>query len=95
MCTSEKQAPKSVAAALAAMDDILGYLRDPGAASLLASELGGTLEAMGVLSGKFAAVRAGILSRFDAERAYTDYADPPVMPMAAQQPWSRVSQGRC
>ena len=43
MCTSEKLAPDSVAAALAVMDDILGYLRDPGAASLLASELGGTL----------------------------------------------------
>src|SRR5262249_31999105 len=72
MCASEKQEPKSVAAALAAMDDILGYLRDPGEASLLPSELGRTLETMGVLSSKFAAVRAGVLRRFDAERAYTE-----------------------
>ena len=48
----------------------LSYLRDPGAGSLVAGELGGVLEAMGVLSGKLAAARAAILSRFDAERAY-------------------------
>src|SRR5215472_12184432 len=76
MCTSEKQAqrqaPQGVADALAAMDGILGYLRDPGTASLLPSELGGTLQTLGVLSSKFAAVRAGVMNRFDAERAYTD-----------------------
>jgi hypothetical protein len=72
MCTSEKQAPQGVADALAAMDGLLGYLRDPGTASLLPSELGAVLETMGTLSGKFAAVKAGVLARFDAERTYTD-----------------------
>jgi hypothetical protein len=24
-----------------------------------------------------------------------DYADPPVMPIAVQRPWSQVCQGRC
>jgi hypothetical protein len=61
----------SVAAALTMAEVSLGYLRDPGAASLLPAELGGALEAMGVLSGKLAAARAAILARFDAERAYT------------------------
>src|SRR5215472_10154920 len=72
MCTSERQAPQNVAAALAAMDDILGYLRDPGAASLLPSELGGTLAALGVLNSKFAAIRARVMARFEAERAYVE-----------------------
>jgi hypothetical protein len=76
MCTSETQAmaqaPQGVAGALASMDGLLGYLRDPGVASLQPSELGGVLETLGVLSGKFAAVRAAVLTRFDAERAYTD-----------------------
>src|SRR5215472_9066150 len=72
MCISEKQAPESVTAALAAMDDILGYLHGPGTGSLLPSELGGTLEAMGVLSSKFAAVRAAVMNRFEAERAYIE-----------------------
>ena len=49
----------------------LGYLRDPGAASLTAGELGQALQAIGVLGGKLAAARAAILARFDAERAYT------------------------
>jgi hypothetical protein len=65
-------APDSAADALAMVDAGLGYLRDPGAASLLPSELGRTLEAMGVLSSRFAAARAAIMNRFDAERAYTD-----------------------
>src|SRR5262249_36330654 len=64
--------PDSVPAALALMDACVGYLRDPGAASLLPPELGGTLETLGVLSGKLAAAKAAILNRFDAERAYID-----------------------
>jgi hypothetical protein len=60
-----------VAEALRMADAALGYLRDPGAASLRPAELGGTLEAMGVLSGKLAAARAALLARFEAERAYT------------------------
>src|SRR5512146_2014624 len=62
--------PASVAEALRMADAALGYLRDPGAASLLSAELGGTLEAMGALGGKLAAARAAVLSRFEAERAY-------------------------
>jgi hypothetical protein len=64
-------APAGVAAALAMADAGLSYLRDPGAATLMPAELGGALEAMGVLSAKLAAARAAVLSRFDAERAYT------------------------
>jgi hypothetical protein len=63
--------PGSVAAALAMAEAGLSYLRDPGTASLLPTELGGALEAVGVLSAKLAATRAAILSRFEAERAYT------------------------
>jgi hypothetical protein len=29
------------------------------------------------------------------ETIVCDYADPPVMPMAEQQPWSRACQGGC
>lgn len=62
-------APQSVAAALAMVDAGLGYLRDPGAASLLPSELGEVLAVMGGLGSKFTAARATILNHFDAERA--------------------------
>ena len=40
--------PDSVADALAMVDAGLGYLRDPGTASLPPAELGATLQAMGV-----------------------------------------------
>jgi hypothetical protein len=71
LCTAEANAPGSIAEALRMADAALGYLRDPGAASLLPAELGGVLEAMGALGGKFAAARAAVLARFEAERAYT------------------------
>jgi hypothetical protein len=70
--SSEKQAPRSVADALAMTDACLGYLRDPGAASLLPSELGAALETLSVLSAKLIAAKAAIMNRFDAERAYID-----------------------
>jgi hypothetical protein len=63
--------PDSVAAALAMAEASLGYLRDPGAASLLPAELGGVLAAIGMLGGKLAVARAAVLARFEAERAYT------------------------
>src|SRR5215471_2537727 len=71
MCTEGDGVPATVAEALRMTDAALGYLRDPGAASLLPAELGGALEAVSALSGKLAAARAAILARFDAERAYT------------------------
>jgi hypothetical protein len=71
LCTAEANAPGSIAEALRMADAALGYLRDPGAASLLPAELGGVLEAVGALGGKFAAARAAVLARFEAERAYT------------------------
>jgi hypothetical protein len=46
------------------------YLNDPGAASLAAAALGDVLQAMGGISGKFAAARAAILARFDTERGH-------------------------
>jgi|tagenome__1003787_1003787.scaffolds.fasta_scaffold20957044_2 hypothetical protein len=70
MCTKGDTAPATVADALRMADAALGYLRDPGAASLLPAELGGAVESVGVLTGKLAAVRASILGRFEAERAY-------------------------
>ena len=42
-----------------------------------------------------AALRPALASRGVPEHVYVDYADPPVMPTAAQRPWSRVHQGRC
>ncbi len=60
----------TVAAALAMAGASLGYLRDPGAASLPPAELGGALEAIGMLGGKLAAARAAVLARFEAERAF-------------------------
>jgi hypothetical protein len=71
MCTDGGEGPATVAEALRMADAALGYLRDPGAASLVSAELGDTLDAIGVLSGKLSAARAAALARFDAERAYT------------------------
>jgi hypothetical protein len=62
--------PDSVAAALAMAEAGLGYLRDPGAASLMPAELSGALDAVGALGGKLAAARAAVLARFEAERAH-------------------------
>jgi hypothetical protein len=70
MCSDGDATPVTVAEALRMADAALGYLRDPGAASLLPSELGGVLEAIGALGGKFATARAAVLARFEAERAY-------------------------
>jgi hypothetical protein len=71
MCTGGDGMPANVAEALRMADAALGFLREPGAASLLPAELGGVLEAVGALGGKFAAARAAVLARFEAERAYT------------------------
>jgi uncharacterized protein DUF222 len=71
LCTAHDNVPGSIAEALRMADAALAYLRDPGAASLVPAELGGVLEAMGALGGKFAAARAAVLARFEAERAYT------------------------
>jgi hypothetical protein len=70
MCIGARQAPLSVADALAMAEAAMDYLNDPGAASLDASAVGGVLQAMGTISGKFAAARAAVLARFDAERGH-------------------------
>jgi len=70
MCTGVVQAPLSVADALAMAESAMDYLNDPGAASLDASALGDALRSMGTISGKFAAARAAVLARFDAERGH-------------------------
>jgi hypothetical protein len=62
--------PTSVGQALAVMGAALDYLHDPGVAGLEAASLGGVLETLGGLSGKFAAVRAAVLARFDASGAH-------------------------
>jgi hypothetical protein len=71
LCTAGDNAPGSIAEALRMADAALGYLRDPGAASLRPAEVGGVLEAVGALGGKLAVARAAVLARFEAERAYT------------------------
>jgi Domain of unknown function (DUF222) len=74
VCTSfgasTAEQPASVAEALRVAEAIMDYLNDPGAAALEAAALGGVLEAMGTISGKFAAARSAILARFDAERGH-------------------------
>jgi len=62
--------PASVADALAMAEAAVDYLNDPGAASLTAAALGDALQAMSGISGKFAAARAAVLARFDAERGH-------------------------
>ncbi len=70
MCAGGDGGPGTVAEALRMADAALGFLRDPGAGSLVPAELGGVLEAMGALGGKFAAARTAVLARFEAERAF-------------------------
>src|SRR5271166_3452470 len=72
--------PRSAAEALAMMDAALDFLNGdflhgPGgtgldSAGLAGAELGGVLESLGTLSGKLAAARAAVLSRFDAARGH-------------------------
>ncbi len=40
-------------------------------------------------------LRRAITRRGIPDILYADYADPPVMPMAAERPWPRARQGRC
>ena len=42
-----------------------------------------------------AALRPALATHGVPESVYVDYADPPVMPMSAERPWSRACQGRC
>ena len=70
MCTGVMEPPLSVADALAMAESAMDYLNDPGAASLDAGALGDVLRSMGTISGKFAAARAAVLARFDAERGH-------------------------
>jgi len=75
MCTSD-QVPSSVvsgtvvpgtpAEALAMVNAALDYLRGPGGDELEGAALGDVLASLGCLSSKFAAVRSGILRRFEA-----------------------------
>src|SRR3984957_7938008 len=72
--------PGTAAGALAMMDAALDYLNGeflagPGgtgldSAGLAGADLGGVLASLGILSGKLAAARAGVLSRFDAARGH-------------------------
>jgi hypothetical protein len=60
----------SVAAALRVMDAALDYLNGPGVRGIEAAALGEVLESLAGLGGKFAAARAAVLARFDAERGH-------------------------
>jgi hypothetical protein len=70
VCTQGSVAASTVAEALAMAEAAMDYLNDPGAASLDAASLGDVLRALGGISGKYAAARAAILARFDAERGH-------------------------
>jgi hypothetical protein len=59
-----------VAEALSMMDAALDYLDGPEGAALETSSLGDVLESLTGISGRFAAVRASILARFDAAEAH-------------------------
>ena len=60
----------SVATSLRTMDALLDYLNGPGVAGLEAAGLGEVLESLAGLAGKFTAVRAAALARFDAARGH-------------------------
>ncbi|HEY6788188.1 MAG TPA: DUF222 domain-containing protein [Trebonia sp.] len=72
--------PGSAAEALAMMDAALDFLNGeflagpggagPDSAGLAGADLGGVLASLGTLSGKLAAARAAVLSRFDAARGH-------------------------
>src|SRR6202012_5393301 len=62
--------PSSLAEALAMAEATMDYLNNLGAAPLDAVTLGGALQSLGRISGKFTAARAAILARFDAERGH-------------------------
>ena len=61
----------SVADALRRMDSALTLLNGLAPGGLEATSLGDVLESLTALSGKFAAARAAILARFDAEHGHT------------------------
>src|SRR5260221_10495509 len=76
----DSRPPRTAAEALAMMDAALDFLNGeflggPGgagldSAGLAGADLGGVLESLGTLSGKLAAARAAVLSRFDAARGH-------------------------
>ena len=70
VCTSGDQLVGDVAEALRMMDAALDCLDGPTGAELEASSLGGMLRSLNGISGRFAAVRAAILARFDAAEAH-------------------------
>jgi hypothetical protein len=67
MCTSGELTATD---ALRMVDTVLDFLDGAGGAGLQAAELGDVLAELGALSGRFAAVRAAVLARFDACRGY-------------------------
>src|SRR5689334_20586181 len=69
MCASDDEL--TVADALRMVDAALDCLNGPAGVTLQAAELGDVLAELGTLSGRFAAVRAAVLARFDAYRGYT------------------------
>jgi hypothetical protein len=66
MCTNGGGVPGSAAEALAVIGTALDYLGGPGIGEADPAALGGMLEALAVVDAKHAAVRLGLLARFDA-----------------------------
>jgi hypothetical protein len=69
MCAGDDE--RTAADALRMMDAALDCLNGRGGAMLQSAELGDVLAGLAALSGRFAAVRAAVLARFDACRGYT------------------------
>ena len=71
MCTAGGNTPDSLAEALRMAEAAADYLNGPAGAEAEAASLADVLMSLGRVNGKFAAVRAAFLARFDAERGYT------------------------
>ena len=69
MCAGDDE--RTGADALRQLGDALDCLNGRGGAMLQSAELGDVLAGLATLSGRFAAVRAAVLARFDACRGYT------------------------
>jgi hypothetical protein len=70
MCTEGDQKPAGVTEALRMLDAALDYINGPLTGDLPAGAHGEALAALGRITAKLGAARAGLLSRFDATRGH-------------------------
>jgi hypothetical protein len=70
MCTGGDGVPEDLAEALRVLESALDFINGPLTGDLAAGADGAALAALGRVSGKLAAARARVLSRFDATRGH-------------------------